>query len=142
MQQPAYSDPRRVYSGPKSVSRADERINNDERDSMLRLRRLKQAYPETVNRSRTLDEYLHEFIDRDEPDFRNGERVVSRYLEGIRPDNPGIELQNTHSCFYGRQKKQGEEHAHLENGHTCEWWRRNSSSWSPGRLQGLVQYRQ
>jgi hypothetical protein len=90
MQQPIYFAPNRsqVLSGPSPVSLADDPGETDTKqaDHALRLRELKQAYPEAVNRCRTLDEYIHESIDEPNANFRNGDQVVSHYIERIRRD--------------------------------------------------------
>jgi hypothetical protein len=88
MQQPVYFSPSRtqVLSGPSPVSLADDPGETDSKQAehALRLKELKQAYTEAVNRCRTLDEYIHESIDEVNVNFRNGDQVVSHYIERIR----------------------------------------------------------
>jgi hypothetical protein len=59
-------------------------MGSEQASHEFRLRELKQAYPEALNRCRTLDEYIHESIDELNVNFRNGDQVVSHFIERSR----------------------------------------------------------
>jgi hypothetical protein len=87
MQQPVYFDPNPTppfESNP--ASKADGEMDDKHKDRASKLEELERAYPGTPSKSRTLDGYMHEFIDERDLNFRNGDQVVSRFVERIRCD--------------------------------------------------------
>ncbi|KAK3899739.1 hypothetical protein C8A05DRAFT_36634 [Staphylotrichum tortipilum] len=97
MQQPVYFDPN---PDPPPVTRpaskADTEMDANQKARVDKLDALAAAYPDTLNKCRTLDGYIHEFIDEVDLNFRNGDQVVSRYVERTGSDTwkskrlPGI----------------------------------------------------
>ena len=87
MQQPVYFDPN---PNPPPIthpaSKPDAEMDENQKERVGKLEALAVAYPDALNKCRTLDGYIHEFIDEADLNFRNGDQVVSRFVERIRCD--------------------------------------------------------
>lgn len=119
MQQPVYFKPGRVSPKSSPASKPDGDMDSAEKEHASRLEILEQAYPETVSKC-TLDGYIHEFIDELDLNFRNGDQVVSRFIERMNHD------KSRHKQPLGQQVSVAEERSAVAGG-TRRRKRRNSS---------------
>ncbi|KAK4038130.1 hypothetical protein C8A01DRAFT_17749 [Parachaetomium inaequale] len=86
VQQPVYFNPGLVPPESSPASKPDGESDNKHSEQISRLEVLEKAYPETVNKCRTLDGYIHEFMEALDLNFRNGDQVVSRFIKRDRYD--------------------------------------------------------
>ena len=85
IQQPVYFNPNPTPPFSSTpASKPDNEMDAQQKARVSKLEGLAQAYTETLNKCRTLDGYVHEFIDETDMNFRNGDQVVSRFVERIR----------------------------------------------------------
>ena len=88
LQQPAYYNPPDVIpttpGKPTPASLKDQPAEEELRAHIAKLQELREAYPDAVEKSRTLDGYIHPFMDETNLQFRNGDQVVCRFIERDR----------------------------------------------------------
>ncbi|KAK4140725.1 uncharacterized protein C8A04DRAFT_31702 [Dichotomopilus funicola] len=80
IQQPVCFNPGLLPPDSNPASKVDGKMDSQQREQVSRLENLETVYPETVNKCRTLDRYIHESITGLDLNSRNGNQVVSRFV--------------------------------------------------------------